>query len=130
MSEPVWIERAALVLLVGESLAEHGGAPGLRDEGLLDSVLARPKNLFFYEGVEEIPRLAASYAFGTAKNHPFVDGNKRAALLALGLILKANGFNLIASQIETFQTILALAAGEIDETALAAWVAANVAPRA
>lgn len=130
MSEPVWIERAALVLLVGESLAEHGGAPGLRDDGLLDSALARPKNLFLYEGVEEIPRLAASYAFGVAKNHPFVDGNKRAALLALGLFLKANGFNLVASQIETFQTILALAAGEIDEAALAAWVAANVAPRA
>jgi death-on-curing protein len=129
VTEPKWVSKAALMLLVGDSLAEHGGAQGLRDEGLLDSALARPLNLFHYEGVEDIARLAATCCFGVAKNHPFVDGNKRAALIALGLFLKANGFNLTAPQPDTFRTILALAAGELGEEALAAWVARNVSPR-
>lgn len=129
MTAPVWIDKAALLLLVGETLADHGGAQGLRDEGLLDSALARPQNLHAYEGVTDIGRLAAAYGFGVAKNHPFIDGNKRAGLISIGLFLKANGFNLKAPQPETFTTILRLAAGDLGEDDLAAWIGANIQPR-
>ncbi len=129
MSEPEWLEKATLLLLVGETLAEHGGAQGLRDEGLLESALARPVNLFAYEGVRDIARLAAAYGFGVAKNHPFVDGNKRAGLIALMTFVELNGFVFTAPQLDTFQTILGLAAGDVSEEELHAWVAANIAPR-
>lgn len=129
MSEPEWVEKSTLLLLVNDSLSEHGGAPGLRDEGLLASALARPINRHGYEGETNIASLAACYGFGIAKNHPFIDGNKRAALIALGLFLKLNGFNLRAPQIDTFQTILKLAAGSLEEVELADWLTAQIAPR-
>lgn len=116
-----WISKQALLLLHAESLAEHGGGQGLRDEGLLDSALARPLNLAAY-GAPDHAALAASYGIGVAKNHPFVDGNKRAALLAIGLFLHLNGWRLTASQAETTLTMLALAAGELAEDDLAAWL--------
>ena len=129
MSEPEWVEKSTLLFLVNDSLAEHGGASGLRDEGLLDSALARPINRYGYEGETGIAPLAACYGFGIAKNHPFIDGNKRAALIAVGLFLKLNGFNLRAPQIDTFQTILKLAAGSLEEVELADWLEANITPR-
>ena len=129
MSGPVWLSRQALLLLHGESLAEHGGLEGLRDEGLLDSALARPLNLHAYEGVTDIPRLAASYAVGLVRNHPFADGNKRAAFVAFGLFLKLNGFNLRADKAEATQVMLALAAGELSEEQLADWVRAHAVAR-
>jgi death on curing protein len=116
-----WIDRQALLLLHGESLAEHGGGAGLRDEGLLDSALAKPLNLVAY-GDPDHADLAASYALGLAKNHPFVDGNKRAAFLALGLFLYLNGWRLRTDQANATLTMLAVAAGDITETELATWI--------
>ena len=107
-----WISKQALLLLHAESLAEHGGGAGMRDEGLLDSALARPLNLAAY-GEPDFAALAASYGVGVAKNHPFVDGNKRAALLATGLFLYFNGYKLTASQADTTLTMLSVAAGDI-----------------
>lgn len=116
-----WIDRRALLLLHAESLAEHGGGEGLRDEGLLESALARPENLAAY-GQPDFADLPASYGFGVAKNHPFVDGNKRAAFLAVGLFLSLNGRRLRATQAEATLTMLALASGEITEAEFAAWI--------
>jgi len=123
-----WVDKRALLLLHGESLAEHGGLPGLRDEGLLDSALARPLNLAAY-GQPDLAALAAAYGVGLAKNHPFADGNKRAAFLAVGLFLALNGYRLTASQLEATQVILAIAAGDIDEAAFAAWLRQHLAAR-
>ena len=123
-----WIDKRALLLLHGESLAEHGGASGIRDEGLLDSALARPLNLVAY-GEPNLAALAASYGFGIAKNHPFVDGNKRAAFLVVGLFLYLNGQRLAVTQADATVMVLALAAGEIDEAAFANWIRSNSKPR-
>jgi death-on-curing protein len=123
-----WIDRRALVLLHGESLAEHGGGEGLRDEGLLESALARPRQLAAY-GKPDFAELAASYGFGLAKNHAFVDGNKRAAFLAVGLFLALNGYRLNASQPDATLTVMALAAGELNEEEFGRWIRANSAPR-
>lgn len=123
-----WVDKRLLLILHDESLAEHGGASGLRDEGLLDSALARPLNLLAY-GEPDAADLAAAYGLGLAKNHAFVDGNKRAAFLAVGLFLALNGFRLNASQPDATLTVMALAAGEIDEEAFARWIRANSAPR-
>lgn len=123
-----WISKQALLLLHSESLAEHGGLEGVRDAGLLESALARPLNLAAY-GDPDYASLAASYGIGVAKNHPFVDGNKRAALLATGLFLYLNGYKLTASQAETTLAMLAVAAGELSEDAFAAWLRQHCAPR-
>jgi death-on-curing protein len=116
-----WVDRRALELLHDESLAEHGGAAGLRDEGLLESALARPLNAALY-GQPDVHELAAIYGVGLAKNHPFIDGNKRAAFLALGMFLALNGWRLAATQADATLTMLAVAAGQMDETALARWL--------
>ena len=128
MNEWRWIDRRALLLLHDESIAEHGGASGIRDEGLLDSALARPLNLVAY-GQPDWAELAASYGVGLAKNHPFVDGNKRAAFLAVGLFLALNGRRLVATQAEATMTMLAVAAGSLDEPAFAAWLRSHTEPR-
>jgi death on curing protein len=122
---PVWIDKRALLLLHEESLAQFGGARGLRDDGLLDSALARPLNKFQYDQIDDLAMLAAAYGFGLAKNHPFVDGNKRAAFLGLGLFLALNGTPLKADPVDAIQTMLQLAAGDLDEAALAQWISAN-----
>jgi death-on-curing protein len=123
-----WLDKRALLLLHDESLAEHGGLSGLRDEGLLDSALARPLHLAAY-GQPDLAELAAAYGIGVAKNPAFVDGNKRAAFLAVGLFLALNGYRLAAGQIEATQAMLAVAAGELDEAAFAAWLRQHMAPR-
>jgi death-on-curing protein len=97
MTGPRRVGKTALLLLHAESLAEHGGLEGMRDEGLLDSALARPLNVQAYEGIDDPTRLAAAYALGIARNHPFADGNKHAAFLALGLVLGLNGWRLTAA---------------------------------
>lgn len=124
-----WVSKQALLLLHAESLAEHGGGTGMRDEGLLDSALARPLNLAAY-GEPDFAALAASYGVGVAKNPPFVDGNKRAALLATGLFLHINGYRLTASQADTTLTVLSVAAGDLTEDAFAAWLRQHAQPRA
>ena len=122
MKSPVWLNALALRLLHNESLAEHGGLAGIRDEGLLMSALARPQNLFAYQNVTDIPQLAAAYAYGIAKNHPFVDGNKRAAFLSIGLFLALNGYVLEVEPSIAVNTMLALAAGDLEEAELTKWI--------
>jgi death-on-curing protein len=114
--EPIWIHKRALLLLHEESLAMFGGARGLRDEGLLDSALARPLKS------GDLAALAAAYGYGITKNHAFVDGNKRTAFLSIGLFLSINGSRLRADQVDAIQTMLALAGGTLDEGGLAAWI--------
>jgi death-on-curing protein len=116
-----WVDRRVLLLLHDESLAEHGGASGLRDEGLFDSALARPPNLVAY-GQPDAAALAAAYGVGLARNHPFVDGNKRAAFLAVGLFLSLNGRRLTATQAQATVAMFQLAAGELSEDGFAAWL--------
>jgi death-on-curing protein len=125
MTEPVWVRRDVLELLHDESIAEHGGAPGLRDESLFESALARPKNLFLYEHVTDVCRLAACYAFGLAKNHAFDDGNKRVAFIAAGMFLRLNGLRLKADQVDATLRFLALAAGTLSEEQLSDWIQTN-----
>lgn len=124
--EPKWLDKRALLLLHEESLAMFGGARGMRDEGLLDSALARPVNQFLYEKAGSLAGLAAAYGFGIAKNHAVVDGNKRAAFLAVGLFLAINGKRLRADPIDAIQMVMALAAGDLDEAGLAQWINANL----
>ena len=125
MREPRWISRRALLLLHAESLAEHGGLPGTRDEGLLDSALARPRNHFAYKKKCDLAGLAAVYAFGLSQNHPFRDGNKRVAFLAAGLFLELNGFELVPDQVVAVGAFFALADGKITEKELARWIRQN-----
>lgn len=122
MTEPNWVEKEALLLLHAKSLARFGGADGLLDNGLLDSALARPRNAFHYDGLRDVAALAASYAFGIAKNHPFTDGNKRAAFMAVGLFLGANGWELNAEPADAIQAVLALTGSRIGEAEFAAWL--------
>jgi death-on-curing protein len=124
---PRWIDKRALILLHGESLATFGGATGLRNEGLLDSALARAANRWHYERGLDLADFASAYGFGLAKNHAFVDGNKRVAFLSIGLFLAINGKRLIAPQPDAIRVILGLAAGDIEEPELANWVRAHIA---
>lgn len=123
---PRWISKAALLLLHEESIATFGGARGLRDEGLLDSALGRPRNVHAYHPEKSIAELAATYAYGLARNHPFVDGNKRVAFLSIGVFLAINGYALTASQADAIRAIFAVASGEMDENTLAAWIRSNI----
>jgi len=122
VKEPLWLDRRAIIAFHSESLAEHGGSSGIRDEGLLDSALARPKNQFAYAAESDIAKLAAAYGFGLAKNHAFVDGNKRIAFIAAATFLRLNGYRLTSSRMEEIQTVLAVAAGELTEEAFATWI--------
>ena len=130
MQEPIWMEAADAVIAHDLELAAHGGSVGIRDSGLLESALARPKNMLAYaESTPSLAALAAAYAFGISSNHPFVDGNKRTALLVSFAFLDVNGSEVTAGQEEAFLTILALAAGEIPEDVLARWFEANTTSR-
>ncbi len=121
MSEPIWLRLEAILAAHDDQLAEHGGGVGIRNQGLLESALARPLNLHAY-GEPSLPKLAAAYAFGIARNHPFVDGNKRTALVAAETFLGLNGVDLTATDLECVEVFLSLAAGETTEEALADWI--------
>jgi death on curing protein len=127
MNEPEWVRRDVLELLHSQTIAEHGGADGLRDEGLLESALARPQNLYHYENVSDVARLAACYGFGLAKNHAFVDGNKRIAFIAAGVFLRLNGHRLTADQAQATLVMLSVASGSFGEDELADWLRKNIA---
>ena len=127
MTDWVWIEPDTLLAAHDEQLAEHGGASGLRDRGLFESALARPKNLVAY-GTPDAAALAAAYGFGLAKNHAFIDGNKRVALVALETFLMLNGFSLVADDGQAVMVILSLAAGSFSEDDLAGWIRKNIEP--
>ena len=117
----VWIPKAIILAVHNEQLAEHGGLRGIRDEGLLDSALARPQQLANYS-TPDFADLAASYGYGLARNHPFLDGNKRTAFVAALLFLMLNGYKLQASDADKVMTMLKVAAGEISEEVFAEWI--------
>lgn len=119
-----WIDKNLLVILHDESLVMHGGASGVRNEALLDSALNRAPNLAHY-GQPDFAELAAAYGVALAKNHPFVDGNKRVAFLSVGVFLMLNGHRLTATQVDATLIMFAVAAGEIDEPAFAEWIRQN-----
>ncbi len=122
---PIWLREDAIIALHDRSLALHGGPAGIRDKGLLQSALERPLSRFRSEGEQRLSALAATYAVGIASNHPFGDGNKRAAYAALILFLALNDAPLQAGKVDAIRTMFAVAAGDIDISALAAWVRVN-----
>lgn len=126
MQEPFWITKEAALAMHERQLAEHGGISGIRDNGLLESALARPQNLFVYSDTAvSIPRMAAALAYGIATNHPFLDGNKRTAHVAARAFLLLNGYNLEATQEDKYLTIYKLAAGDLTEDSLSDWFEKN-----
>jgi death on curing protein len=124
----VWIEPAVIRAIHEEQLAEHGGGIGTRDAGLLESALARPQQLAAY-GEPDVAALAASYGYGLAKNHPFIDGNKRTAFVAVELFLLLNGWELAATDAQCVLSMLAVAAGTLDEAAYAEWIRGHISRR-
>src|SRR3569832_1693102 len=120
----LWVSTEVAVAAHAEQLAEHGGGEGVRDSGALESAMARPRNLAAY-GDPDAAALAAAYAFGIARNHPFVDGNKRTALVVLDFFLGLNGWVLTADDVDCVVTLLALADGTLSETELADWIRKN-----
>ena len=130
MNEPKWLRKDMVLALHAISVAEFGGSAGIRDDGLLESALDRPKNLFAYGDNPSIFELAAAYCVGIVKNHPFLDGNKRAGVLTIRAFLRLNGHLFEPSEAEEVVMIMALAAGKADEEALAGWISENVIPRA
>ncbi|OQW56415.1 MAG: death-on-curing protein [Proteobacteria bacterium HN_bin10] len=127
-TEPKWLGVEAVLVMHEEQLAEHGGAAGVRDLGLLESALARPRNAWSY-GQSDLVALGALYAAGVMRNHPFVDGNKRTGFLAAYAFLYVNGVEIVASEAEVIVQCLSLAAGEIDDAEFAAWLRENVRAR-
>ena len=128
MTEPIWLSTDLVLAIHERQLREFGGPAGIRDPGALESALGRARNRWAYEGAD-LPRLAASYAFGIARNHPLVDGNKRAALLAIVTFLGLNDVEFTASEAEAVIMIRRLAGGEVGEDELAGWIGANVSGR-
>ncbi len=128
MDDWTWLEPGVLRLVHDEQLAEHGGAAGVRDEGLFESALARPRHLAHY-GKPDVADLAAAYGFGLARNHPFVDGNKRTAFVAMELFLDRNGQALVADDVECVLVMLAVAEGTLDEAGFADWIRRHAQPR-
>lgn len=125
MKEPRWLTATVVHTIHEELIAEHGGSSGVRDQGLLESALARPQNLLAY-GKPSLAELGASYSFGIARNHPIVDGNKRTALMAAYVFLALNGQRLVAPEAEAVVMTLELASGTCSEADFAAWIAANI----
>jgi len=127
-TEPTWLDRPIVEALHADQILEHGGSLGIRDEGLLESALARPQQKWHYEPATDLATLAAAYAFGIAKNHPFIDGNKRAALVATYTFLAINDSELEAPEPETVNAILGTADGSLAEEDLASWIRAHLIP--
>lgn len=124
MNEPVWVRRDVVLAYHDMLLARHGGGTGIRDEGMFDSALGRPVNLFNYE-TPTIFELAASYGFGLVKNHPFIDGNKRIGFATAVVFLELNGYKFKGTEVDSVLMTLALAAGEMSESDFAAWLESN-----
>ncbi len=127
--EPTWLNITQVRMMHSESLQLFGGSAGIRDAGLLESALVRPRNKWLYDSDTSLFELAASYGFGIAKNHAFIDGNKRISLLAIRAFLFLNGYQFVPNEVETVTVIEGLAAGTVDEQVLAAWIEVNSSPR-
>ncbi len=124
--EPRWLSRLVLEAIHLDQLREHGGLPGVRDENLLESALARPRQKWHLAEEADLPLLAASYAFGISRNHPFRDGNKRVGFLSMVTFLELNGSRLSATDAEVVSVMISLAAGRVSEEELAEWVEEHV----
>jgi len=124
VTEPEWLTPAVVLAIHDEQLAIHGGSPGIRDAGMLESALDRPRNKWAHEAAE-LPELAPAYGYGVARNHPFIDGNKRTSLLAIYTFLGVNGVDFIVPEAEAAAMIMSLAAGEVSEENLARWIRDN-----
>ena len=125
---PIWVDERDVITVHERLLEEHGGSPGLRDRGLLESALARPRQHFAYSEETSIIEMAALYTAGIVRNHPFIDGNKRAGFVAGILFLELNGFEFVSPEEDVIANVLALAAGELDEAGYTAWLRSNVKP--
>jgi death on curing protein len=128
MSDPVWLSIELIEAVHERQLIEHGGGSGVRDRGMLESALARPQQRHVYGEDVDMISLAAAYAFGLSRNHPFVDGNKRTAAVACELFLELNGYQLVADDSDLYPVFMALAAGELDETAFTEWLRSHARP--
>jgi death on curing protein len=128
MNEPLWVSKKAVLAMHSAQLAEHGGSDGIRDETLVDSALAKPRNVFAYADQPDIFRLAASYAFGIARNNAFVDGNKRTALVVSLTFLSRNGWDVVAPKEDVYFTFLHLADGSLTEDEPTAWFTQHAVP--
>ena len=129
MNEPVWISDELAIAIHDRQVAEHGGGSGVRDQGLLESALARPRQKAFYGGTDvDIPALAAAYAYGIARNHPFVDGNKRTAYVLCRTFMVLNDWDIVGSLAERYPVVISLASGEVSEEAFAEWLREHARP--
>lgn len=128
MDEPIWIDKPETLIAHSMQLAEHGRSDGIRDERLLDSALEKPRNVLAYAETVDLPRLAASYAFGIARNHPFADGNRRTALVVSEGFLHLNGLRVVSPPEEKYFTFLHLADGSLGEEELAEWFRKHAEP--
>jgi death-on-curing protein len=129
MDEPIWIEDKIIIAVHGRQISEHGGSAGIRDEGTLASALARPKQKWAYGGPDiDYPALAAAYIFGIARDHAFIDGNKRTAAVIGELFLVLNGLTLAASDMDLYPVCMAVASGEMGEDELTHWLRDNIRP--
>ena len=128
MQEPIWLSRILLDQMHAELIREHGGSPGIRDANLIESALARPQNKWAY-GEEDIVELAAAYGYGLARNHGYVDGNKRIAFMAMFVFLYQNGFFLDAENSEVVSVMLGVTEGNLSEEALSEWLRSRLRPR-
>jgi death on curing protein len=124
-----WLSRVVVDAVHNDQLREHGGLPGIRDENVLESALARPQQKWHYDNRTDLPGLAAAYAFGLVKNHPYRDGNKRIGFLAMVTFLGVNGYGFSATEAEVVAEILALADGTVSEESLADWIRKHRSPR-
>jgi death-on-curing protein len=130
MDDPIWISKELTLAIHSRQLAEHGGADGVRDIGLLESALARPRQHFAYsDPTPDVPAMAAAYAFAISKNHAFIDGNKRTAAVVCETFLELNGFEITATDAELYPAFIALAAGNWDEATFTAWLLQNTGRR-
>ena len=130
MKEPRWMQFAWVTAIHADQIKQHGGSPGIRDKGLIQSALMRPKQLWSYqEETVDLCALAASYGYGIAKNHGFIDGNKRVSFQIMYVFLGLNGFRIIAEEVEVVKIIMELAAGELNEQELADWLRLHIQPR-
>lgn len=126
-AEPIWLVRADVDHIHAELVREHGGSYGVRDDGLIESALARPRMRWAYEAAD-LPELAAAYAFGLARNHGYIDGNKRVAFMAAYTFLGLNGLILAADQAEAYAAMIDLASGDLPEEQYARWLRARARP--
>ena len=126
--EPSWVPRAAIEAAHADQIRAHGGQPGLRDEGLLDSAIARPQHRWRYEPDSDLADLAASYGFGLIKNHPFIDGNKRIGFVTANMFLILNGYEIEAPEPQVVDMTLRVADGSFNETEFATWIRSVLVP--